>query len=65
MRAELDEAHARGDPLAALWASEEPIYGRFGYGPAAFAGDVSIQKGHDAFAVPAGAERHGPARRAR
>jgi predicted acetyltransferase len=52
IRAELDGAHARGEPLAALWASEEPIYGRFGYGQAAFAGDVSIPKGHDAFAAP-------------
>jgi predicted acetyltransferase len=52
MRAGLDEAHERGDPLAALWASEEPIYGRFGYGPASFAGEVSIQKGHNAFAAP-------------
>ena len=50
MRVGLDEAHARGEPLAALWASEEPIYGRFGYGQAGFAGEVSIQKGHDAFA---------------
>ena len=54
MRAELDEAHGRGEPLAALWASEEPIYGRFGYGPAGFAGEISIQKGHDAFAAPQG-----------
>ena len=30
MRMQLDEAHERGDPLAALWASEETIYGRFG-----------------------------------
>jgi predicted acetyltransferase len=52
MRAGLDEAHERREPLAALWASEEPIYGRFGYGQAGFAGEVSIQKGHNAFAVP-------------
>ncbi|HWE80070.1 MAG TPA: GNAT family N-acetyltransferase [Gaiellaceae bacterium] len=52
MRAELDGAHERGEPLAALWASEEPIYGRFGYGQAGFAGEVSIQKGHDAYVVP-------------
>src|SRR5215203_1129194 len=32
MRAELDAIAARGEPLAILWASEEPIYGRFGYG---------------------------------
>jgi predicted acetyltransferase len=28
----LEEAHARGEPLAALYASEAAIYGRFGYG---------------------------------
>jgi predicted acetyltransferase len=60
MRAGLDEAHARSEPLAALWASEEPIYGRFGYGQAAFAGEVSIRKGRDAFATPR--ERSGTVR---
>jgi predicted acetyltransferase len=34
MRSELDAIVARGEPLAILWASEEPIYGRFGYGMA-------------------------------
>jgi predicted acetyltransferase len=34
MRAELDAIAARGEPLAILWASEEPIYGRYGYGMA-------------------------------
>ena len=34
MRAELDAIVARGEPLAILWASEEPIYGRYGYGMA-------------------------------
>jgi len=52
MRAHIDDAHERGEPLAALWASEETIYGRFGYGPAAFAGEVTIPKEHVAFAVP-------------
>jgi len=28
----LEDAHARGEPLAALYASEAAIYGRFGYG---------------------------------
>lgn len=32
MRRQLDEIHGRGEPLAALWASESLIYGRFGYG---------------------------------
>ncbi|MEX2373226.1 MAG: GNAT family N-acetyltransferase, partial [Dehalococcoidia bacterium] len=32
MRAQLALVHEQGAPLAALWASETPIYGRFGYG---------------------------------
>ncbi|MHC4414591.1 MAG: GNAT family N-acetyltransferase [Planctomycetota bacterium] len=35
MRAHLEEARGRGEPLAGLWASESAIYGRFGYGLAA------------------------------
>lgn len=42
MAAHLDEVSARGEPLAGLWASESSIYGRFGYGPASFRQDVSI-----------------------
>jgi predicted acetyltransferase len=34
MRTELDEIAARGEPVAILWASEAPIYGRYGYGMA-------------------------------
>ena len=56
MRAHLDDAHERGEPIAALWASEETIYGRFGYGPAAYAG-----RGAD----PAGVRRLRRAARAR
>jgi predicted acetyltransferase len=52
MRAHLDDAHERGEPIAALWASEETIYGRFGYGRAAFAGDISIPRERVAFAHP-------------
>ena len=32
MRRQLDDIHQRGESLAGLWASEGPIYGRFGYG---------------------------------
>lgn len=35
MRRQLDDVHGRGEPLAALWASDARIYGRFGYGQAA------------------------------
>jgi predicted acetyltransferase len=52
MRAQLDAAHERGDPLAALWASEETIYGRFGYGIASFCGEITLAHEHTAFAHP-------------
>jgi len=34
MRRQLEDAHGWGEPIAALWASESVIYGRFGYGVA-------------------------------
>jgi predicted acetyltransferase len=60
MRAQLDDAHERGEPLAALWASEEPIYGRFGYGLASFCGEITLAHEYTAFAdvaEPAGTVR--------
>jgi predicted acetyltransferase len=52
MRAQLDDAYERGEPLAALWASEESIYGRFGYGLAAFCGEISLAHEYTSFAQP-------------
>ena len=52
MRAQLDDVHARGEPIAALWASEETIYGRFGYGIASWCGAVSIPREANGFAQP-------------
>src|SRR4051812_14321753 len=60
MRAHLDDAHERGEPIAALWASEETIYGRFGYGVAAYPGDVKIPREYGGF--PASGERTGTIR---
>ncbi len=57
MRAQLDDVHARGEPLALLWASEDTIYGRFGYGMASQCTDVSIPSQHSAFARPIERER--------
>lgn len=57
MRAQLDDVHARGEPVALLWASEDTIYGRFGYGMASVAGEVSIPKEYAAFARPLERER--------
>lgn len=50
MRAQLDDVHERGEPIASLWAAEEPIYGRFGFGRAAFCGDATVRKERVAFA---------------
>jgi predicted acetyltransferase len=53
MRAQLDDVHERGEPIAVLWASEGSIYGRFGYGLASLCGDMEIQRVDAAFARPA------------
>lgn len=52
MRAHLEDVQARGEPLAALWASESSIYGRFGYGVAAWSSEVQIDRVRGAFACP-------------
>jgi predicted acetyltransferase len=50
MRAQLDAIHERGEPLAYLWASEDVIYGRYGYGIASFSGQIEIDRAHADFA---------------
>jgi len=46
MRAQLEDIRDRGEPIAALWASEEVIYRRFGYGVASFAGEIELASGY-------------------
>ncbi len=46
MRAQLADIRERGEPLAALWASEETIYGRFGYGMASQDAMVKATRTH-------------------
>ena len=48
MRAQLDDIHERGEPIAALWASEEVIYRRYGYGIASLAGEIELASGYTA-----------------
>jgi predicted acetyltransferase len=60
MRAQLDDVHERGEPLALLWASEETIYGRFGYGMASFCGEITVPREYSMFARPL--EREGTLR---
>ena len=49
MRVQLDDVHARGEPLAVLWASEGGIYGRFGYGLASICADAELRRPHTRF----------------
>ncbi len=44
MRAQIDDIHARGEPFAALWASEPTIYGRFGYGHASLTHEIHLPR---------------------
>jgi predicted acetyltransferase len=52
MRAQLDDIHDRGEVLAALWASEGGIYGRFGYGLAALCGEIDLLRVYSRFHRP-------------
>jgi predicted acetyltransferase len=52
MDTQLRDVHERGEPIAALWASEETIYSRFGYGIASWAGVLRVRHEWDAFAQP-------------
>ena len=49
MTAILEQAAERGEPLAALFASEGAIYGRFGYGLAALLGEFQAESARMAF----------------
>ena len=50
MRYQIDGIHERGEPLAALFATESAIYGRFGYGVGSVHEQWSIEKGHNTYA---------------
>lgn len=47
------QAMDRGEAVAALWASEDVIYGRFGYGQAARCLDLEVPRAHARLRVPA------------
>ncbi len=52
MREQLDQMHERGEPLAALTASESLIYERFGYGIATWAHQWKIDRRHATMKLP-------------
>jgi predicted acetyltransferase len=60
MDVQLRDIHQREEPVAALWASEETIYGRFGYGLAAWCGEIKLPRVWNAYAQPF--ERRGQTR---
>jgi predicted acetyltransferase len=45
MRRQLVDVRDRGEPVAVLWASETPIYPRFGYGRAMWHADFTLHRG--------------------
>ncbi|MFQ5472907.1 MAG: GNAT family N-acetyltransferase [Dehalococcoidia bacterium] len=46
MERQLNDIHERSQPVAALWASESLIYGRFGYGLGALGAELKIERGY-------------------
>jgi predicted acetyltransferase len=52
MRAQLDDVRERGEPVAALWASEEVIYRRYGYGLASLSCEIAIPSGYASLREP-------------
>ena len=50
MRQQLHDMHERGEALAALYASEAPIYGRFGYGLATYQAEMEVTRSRADFA---------------
>ncbi|MEV0069267.1 MULTISPECIES: GNAT family N-acetyltransferase [unclassified Amycolatopsis] len=58
MRHQLAELRSRGEFLSVLLASEATIYGRFGYGPATYTGQLTVPRHQAALAAP---RAHAPA----
>jgi predicted acetyltransferase len=49
MRHQLDACRERAEPVAYLWASDERIYGRFGFGLASLAAAIELPREHSAY----------------
>ena len=59
MRRQLADIRDRGEAIAALFASEATIYGRFGYGAATAELDLTIRRGEGVMSGPAAAAGQG------
>jgi predicted acetyltransferase len=58
MRALLDACHRLGEPVAYLWATEDTIYSRFGFGLASFTAEIDLPRERSAFHGPFVASDH-------
>ena len=56
MRRQLADIRARGEAIAVLWASEAQIYGRYGYGAAAWHATLTFGRGEGTLAAHAPAD---------
>jgi predicted acetyltransferase len=56
MRRQLADIAARGEPIAALWASEAPLYWRYGYGRATTQASFRFRRGEGALSPVAPAD---------
>ena len=56
MRRQLADIAAGAEPIAALWASETPLYGRYGYGRASMQATFRFRRGEGALAPTAPAD---------
>jgi predicted acetyltransferase len=52
MRSQIDAARARGELVAIHWATEDTIYGQFGYGIASMAAEIDVPREHAAPFAP-------------
>ena len=52
MRHQINDVHERGEPMAALFASESIIYGRFGYGVGSLQERWEIERHHTGYVRP-------------
>ncbi len=57
MRRQLADVRDRGEPLAALWASESVIYSRFGYGRASWYLGLTLRRGEGTLTKAAAASQ--------
>ena len=56
MRRQLTDIAAKGEPIAALWASESPLYWRYGYGRATVQASFRFRRGEGAMSAVAPAD---------